>query len=178
MRTYELLVTFTDGQEPKSFRVDGETLGQAIVNFINTPQMISAAFKSITDVTREVVKNRTTPEELVTSIMDYQLKKLRESREKALNAKIREEAANYVSLESFGNYLKRENNRGMSFYITEKQAAFLSKLLSYARVQFVIVAGVKYYPTNPTISTRAYGGFVGKKKDTSRHILKAEATNG
>jgi hypothetical protein len=72
--------------------------------------------------------------------------------------------------------MKTNAHGGYAINITAKQASFLSSLMLKEKISRVQFEAFECWPTHPKVPCRAYGGFVGKKEDTSRCILKLKQT--
>ena len=121
--------------------------------------------------------------DLTKSIIDYNIKKLYagclENAEKSEThagfwTKLSEI---YKNADAYLADFSKSPGKKIAFFISEKQARYLHALMRSEGLQAVEYLNVKMYPTNPVVHFSAYGGFVDKKKDTSRYILKLVATN-
>ena len=114
-----------------------------------------------------------TSKELIESILTYHLKN-----QKALylapTSQLKHEAVRYESIDSFTKYVGSEDYPAIKYNIriSGKQAAFLFSLMGKEKIQEVEINGVFITLAHPTYHTAAYGGFVGKKTDSSKHQLR------
>ena len=112
-------------------------------------------------------------QDLALSIIEFNIKQNAAKYAASKHESIRKEGLElYGSFKAFSEYYKKHEQRDINFYISEKQATWLISLMQHEGLKEISIENFKARPVNPMVATSAYGGFVGKKADTSRWILK------
>jgi hypothetical protein len=117
-----------------------------------------------------------TAKDLITSIIEHHVKSQKALYDqRAGNQAISEMGEKmYGSLSNFLSYM-RTHSDSHNIRLTEKQYKYIASLMRKEGVDRIQFDGFMAIIKHPSYPISAVGGFIGKREDTSRHILKLKS---